>query len=146
MYLPASLQNKTLTTLLKPPVCQFQLRDKGHVTENPNKSGKYIFSSRVISFGAGIPGTQVVLALCSFIFRLWPLFPCLIEWLLELQPSHSSSMKEETLLAKGLFRKAHPMTFIPETRIVLEAVIIRRDHFHCHQSVGSAGKKRRVIR
>lgn len=54
--------------------------------------------------------------------------------------SRLSSMKEERPVAKGLFRKAHPVTSIPETRIVLESVVIRKDHFCCHQSVGSVSK------
>lgn len=58
------------------------------------------------------------------------------EWLLELQPSRLSPIKEERLMGEGLFRKAPPMTSIPDTRIVLEHVAISED-----QSVGSVSEK-----
>lgn len=37
--------------------------------------------------------------------------------------------------------KAHLVTSIPETRIVLGNVVMSRDHFCCHPKVGPVGKE-----
>lgn len=111
------------------------------MTENPNNSGLCVFFSQVMrSLEIDIPETQAFLALCFFICSV--AFVCMLtRWLLELQPSHLSSVKEETPMAIGFFRKAHPAISILETRIVLENVVISRRHFRCHQNVGSFSKE-----
>ena len=71
----------------------------------------------------------------------------LTEWLLELQPSRHSSMKEKNASGKRVFQGGPSNDFHPrDTRIVLEIVAVDRNYFYCHQNVGSASKKRMVIR
>lgn len=71
----------------------------------------------------------------------------LTEWLLELQPSHLSSMKEKNASGKRVFQGDPSNDLHPRhTGIVLEIVVIDRDYFYCYQNVGSASKKRMVIR
>lgn len=100
----------------------------------------YSFLSQVMRRVArGIPVTQAFLALLFFIFKVWPFFPF---YKLAAGAGGITSAFHEGGKArgKGLFRKAHPVTSIPETRIVLEGVVISKDHFCCHQSVGSVIK------
>ena len=56
-------------------------------------------------------------------------------------------MKEKNASGKRVFQGCPSNDFHPrDTRIVLEIVVIDRNYFYCYQNVGSASKKRMVIR
>lgn len=56
-------------------------------------------------------------------------------------------MKEKNASGKRVFQGDPSNDFHPrDTGIVLEIVVIDRDYFYCYQNVGSASKKRMVIK